>query len=285
MAIRTFELAIDNHPVYGYATVEEISGSGVFRIRTGVRRIQAATLAIAEQYPLPHEFIPSADSTLYTLSENSATEFAIQTHAITPAPATVPSTSRGTVLDATVPVVLPSNGGWVTTDSPPGEADLVTLAVGDMSGDTLYLITHNDYLVDAKLVYVGGGTDVSATYGLPTGSRFKLMEGVTKADDLAEMVFVDGVQLVGDIYNYEYEYGEGAYKLIFTELLELHAQLTTAVDTVTQALTFFVFSRMPRPMLRVRANDPFSIYDGEWGVWVEYFNIPKGDMVFNYMFH
>jgi hypothetical protein len=281
MAIRTFQLAIDNHPVYGYVPVPNISGTGVLRLKTGVRRVQAAMVAFAEQYSLPHEFLPSSGASLNVLTQSDPTTYAIETAEISPAGATISVLDHASVIYETAPALIPHQGFQLTASS--GEFDGLTMLTKEYTAaTTLYLITHATAEVRGPLSYFGEGTDVSATYSLDTGTRFLLMTGVTRDDDLAEMIFVDGTQLTGDVYDYHYNYGTGNYQLIYTDDFELHVQFAAPVDTSTSHLRFAVFERTPRPMIRVRENEPFVIdEDGDYGVWIEYFNIPKGDMYFN----
>lgn len=288
MAIRTFELAIDNHPVYGYYRVTDIGGSGVMRVNTGVRRIQAATVAIAEQYSLPPEYIPMSGATVHRLLQKVDNFYDIFSRSQAPVPATIPAHINATVIHPTEMKVVSPQAWYLYTSTSPGDpADEVVFISQEysVSMPAMFAITHPQAEVRGDLVYFGQGSDVSFIYGLPPGSRFNLMSGVTEDDDLAEMVFVDGLQTEGDIYYYDESYGEGAYRLIFTEGLDLEVLFSTPVDTTMVTLDFAVFRRMPRPMLRVRADDPFSLYEGNNGVWLEYFNIPKGDMTFNFMFH
>lgn len=281
MAIRTFQLAIDNHPVYGYVPVPNISGSGVLRLKTGVRRVQAAMVAFAEQYPSHHEYIPSSGASLYLLSQDISTTYQIAEATIPSALTEISVFDNATVVHATTPSIVPPPGYQFSVGNVgPNGISLLTKELTAIS--TLYMITHPISEVRGPLSYFGAGTDVSATYSLAAGTRFRLMTGVTRDDDLAEMIFVDGTQITGDVYDYHYNYGTGSYQLIYTDDFELHVQFATPIDTSTSYLRFAVFERTPRPMIRVRENDPFVLdEDGDYGVWIEYFNIPKGDMYFN----
>lgn len=298
MAIRRFKLASDNHPAFGYATIDEISRGGDFFLETGWTP-QAAIVSIAQQFNLEAEFVPTSDAILLHLSQvtpgGKVYDINDNVGVAGGSATTIDAFTPTSVLSLTnQEMVFPRT--WYLNTSSSGEADQVTLTVGDLVSETdLYAITHPDGEVEGgSILYFGLGTDVSATYGLDPGTRWETATGVTASDDIAEMVFVDGDQVEGDIYYYYQSYGGGAYDMIVTDDGDLHIQFYTPVDTSVQSLMFLIIERMGEPFVIVRMtdengneSDPFEpVMDDDGtehrGLWVRCGNIPKGDMMISY---
>jgi len=282
MAIRRYKLAIDNHPAAGYATIDDIQGSGEFFMELGWHP-QAATVSLAKQYFTPAKFIPISDSKLYVLLQTApgALSYNINTCTTVPAATDVSSLTYSSLFNWSIS----SRSNFINTNSwhlysniSPTGADQAILYVNDFTAYmTLLLLSHPDDFIDGECIYSGFGSDVSVTYGLPALTKFELLSGVSSLSEIAEMVFIDGDQVTGDIYDYDYSYHTGAYFLSI-ESDVLYLQFYTPVSPAELAY-FMVFRRQPEPELRVRyESDPFE----DNGLWIVYNNLPKGTLIFNY---
>lgn len=288
MAIRRYKLAIDNHPAAGYATIDDIQGSGEFFVDIGWKP-QAATVSFAKQYVLPPEFIPYEGSHLYLLVQDaplSRTYDILDFTSIAGFPG-VP-TSLGVnqytnlfyfdFLSGTNSYFVNPNSWNMFSSGATASADKISLNVADFAPvQFLFLISNPLDVVKGDLLYFGSGADVSATYGLPPLTKFEIIGGVEALTDIAEMIFVKGEQWVGDIYDYYYHYGTGSYDLT-VEDGTLYIQFNSPLDP-DWPYFFLIFNKFPQPEIKVRyENDPFE----ENGFWVVYNNLPKGILRFNY---
>ena len=299
MAIRRFTLAADNHPAFGFVKIDEISRGGDFFIETGWTP-QAAIVALAQQFNLAHEFVPYSGSILYRLEQTTP---GAKTYNIFDnigisggSAATISSFEKTSVISVAGSEIV-SSRTWNLFTTSAGEADQVVFQVGDLTAETdLYAIVHDDDEVDGNIIYFGAGTDVSATYDLDPGTRWETATSVTVADNIAEMIFVDGTQIEGDIYSIYYEggYGGGEYDMIVNEDGTVHIQFVNPIDTGSQNLMFVIFERAGEPFVTVKMlnedeteADPFEILVDEdgtehRGVRCVCGNIPKGDMMVSY---
>lgn len=277
--IRRYLKSSDNAPAWGFAIIDDIQGSGVFKLPIEwTRAPQDGIVTFAQAFNLPPEFIPTSGSTLYTLAQTGTnTIYDIKDTDATAAVATISGIKYTSVLHPTS-MRLVNQGAWRLTSSGAGAADQVTMSIAEYAAvDPLYAFVHDVGMIQGNMAYFGGGTDVSATYSLATGTRWSLPTSLTAADDIAEMVFADGEQIVGDIYDYQYSYGGGAYDMFKMEDGTVEIQLVDPVVAPT-TLFFALFIRVPEPRINIRFEDPFD----EDGVWIEYFDIPKGDIVVSY---
>lgn len=278
MAIRRYKLATDNHPAAGYATIDDIQGSGEFFMELGWKP-QAATVSLAKQFMTPAEYIPTSGTTLYVLEQTAplSQNYDIKEFNTTIPPATVSSFQYTSVYRLSLNDMVNRNA-WSLLSAVSDEADQVSLSVLELKNDQyLILLSDPNGTVEGHPIYNGFGIDVSATFGLPALTKFQIMGGVTELTEVAEMVFVNGVQLQGDIYDYDYYYGTGAYDMTVENGI-LYITFATPIDLLDLAY-FIVFLRNPQPELRVRyESDPFE----DNGLWLVYNNLPKGILRFNY---
>jgi hypothetical protein len=285
MALRRFTLAIDNHPAFGFATIEEISRSGEFQLETGWTP-QAAIVSLAQQFNLPPEFIPTSGAMLYRLDQASPGGKVYDIYdniGITGGTAATISIFEhvGVVSPVIEEMVTPR--AWYLDTSVTGEADQVTLTVDELSGETdLYAISHGDDEVEGELLFFGVGTDVSVAHDLPAGTMWETATSIPADANIAEMVFVDGIQVEGDIYYGAY----GAYDMTVVEGT-VYISFVTPIDTGVQSLMFGIFDRLGEPIIHVRETNPFEIQIDEEenehrGVMVTFENFPKGDTILSY---
>lgn len=278
MAIRRYKLATDNHPAAGYATIDDIQGSGEFFLELGWRP-QAATVSLAKQYITPAEYIPTSGTTLYLLDQVAplGQVYDIKEFTIGMAATTVSAFTYTSVFRYDVSYMINRNA-WTLLATATDEADQVSLSVKDVKNDSyLVLLSDPDGTVEGHPLYNGSGSDVSASFSLPARTKYLVLGGVTELTEVAEMVFVNGVQLQGDIYDYYYYYGTGAYDMT-VENNNLYITFATALSA-TDMVYFMVFLRTAQPELRVRyETDPFEAN----GLWLVYNNLPKGILRFNY---
>jgi len=282
MALRRFTLATDNHPAYGYATIDDLSGSGEILIEVGWLP-QAATVALTQQFGLPHEYFPPTGTELQKCTRDGVggVVYSIEDYDGSSWSASTVASSKKVSLfneNALSSYQVSDHGWYINTASTPGPSDKVTLTAGDLTTvDDLWLMTRDDAATTGILYESGTGSDVSATYSLPTRTRYEITTGIASTEDIAEMVFVNGAQLQGDVYSGSYDYGIGSYDRLLLDTGELHISFESALEA-TDHVYFFVFSIFPRPYVRVKASSPFT----STGFIIEYGNIPKGDMSFNY---
>lgn len=285
MAIRRYNLAIDNHPASGYGIIDDIQGDGEFFLEIGWEP-QAATISFARQYITPSEYIPFEGSHLYILSQdapNSQTYDIYDKTSIAGPDIAQTISSRDYVsvfysdLSTDYYYVTPRSWSLLSALSL-SEADKISFSVKDFIGiSTMFLIENPNDTVKGSLRYHGLGTDVSLSYSLPALSKFELCSGVSALTDIAEMIFVQGNQIVGDIYSYYYDYGVGNYDLT-VENNTLYIKFNSPLDP-DWPYYFFIFDKIPSPEIMVRYDkDPFE----ENGLWIEYKNLPKGILKFNY---
>ena len=276
MAIRRYTKASDNSPAWGYAIIEDIQGTGVYKLpMEWTRPPQDGIVAFAQVFNLPPEFVPTSGGLLRTLVRTSPTTiYDIKETTAAAAGTTIGATKYTSIIHPTEMRQV-HHGAWRLTTSATGAADQVTIEVGEFVADTkLYAIVHDDDEVEGNLAYFGTGTDVSSSHGLTTGYRWSIPTSLTAGDDIAEMVFVDGVQIVGDIYDYYQHYGGGAYDMF--EMDDGTVEILLVDPSLSPHTLFFaIFIRVPEPRINIRFEDPFD----DDGVWVEYFDIPKGDIV------
>ena len=279
MAIRRFQKAIDNSPAFGFAIVDEIQGSGVFQLPIEWScPPQDGYVGFAQAFNLPPEFVPTSGATLRTLSRTTPTTIYNIKEAVAAATATTISAVKYiSVIHPTLMRIV-HHGAWQLTTSGSGAADQVTMLMKEfVANATLYAVVHDDGEVQGNLTYFGTGSDVSVAHSLVAGTRWSLPTSLTVGDDIAEMVFVNGVQVSGDLYDYRYSYGGGAYDMFRMDDGTIEIQFVNPVVAPT-TLFFAIFIRVPEPRINIRYEDPFD----ENGVWIEYFNIPKGDIVISY---
>jgi hypothetical protein len=279
MAIRRYLKASDNSPAYGHAIVDDIQGTGEFQLPIEwTRAPQDGIVTFAQSFNLPPEFVPYSGGILRTLSQTGMTTvYDIQETVAAATATTIGGCDYASVIHPTLMETI-KQGAWNLTTSVAGAADQITLTMEEfVAEDPLYAIVHQDGEVQGNLTYFGTGTDVSSSYGLGPGYRWSVPTSLTSDDDIAEMVFVDGIQIIGDIYDYYQHYGGGAYDMFQMDDGTVEFLL---VDPVLGATTLFfaIFIRVPEPRINIRYEDPFD----EDGVWIEYFSIPKGDMVISY---
>jgi hypothetical protein len=289
MAIRRYTLATDNHPASGYATIDNIEGSGEFFLEIGWRP-QAATLSLATQYPLADSFIPSSGAALYLLGQKSGIPPDDQIYYIAEAVSPYAPVTWDVVafrdLQNTLfyPDVTPTlsyempNNIWYYYSDIASDVDSVLVTAKLFTASTLlFMLSHTTAKINGELSYFGTGTDVSATFGLPARTKYELMTGVAEDADLAEIVIVNGQQVVGDTYSYYYHYGQGFYDMRIEEGV-LYIYFTVPLN-ISDEYFFFIFHPVPRPELRVRfETDPFD----DNGLWIVYNNLPEGMLKFNY---
>jgi len=282
MAIRRYKLATDNHPAAGYATIDDIQGSGEFFMELGWTP-QAATVSLAKQYMTQPEYVPTSGALLCSLSQDApaSQSYDILEFNLGAAPTTVSALTYTSVYAWNITGVsnfINMNTWTLLSSVSLTEADKISFSVKDFTAvNALLLVTDPVDTVKGKPLYAGFGTDVSASFGLPALTKFSVIGGVTELTEVAEMVFVDGIQLSGDIYDYDYHYGTGAYDMTVENNI-LYIQFRTPVDPASLAF-FIIFLRTPQPELRVRyENDPFE----DTGLWLVYNNLPKGILRFNY---
>lgn len=278
--MRRYKLATDNHPAAGYATIDDIQGSGEFFMELGWKP-QAATVSLAKQFMTPAEYIPTSGVSLYILEQNANAPLG-QIYDIkestTGYPGTTVSALNYTSLFRMDNNDMISPNAWSLLATATDMADQVSLSVKEFKSDTsLILLSDNYGVVEGQLVYSGIGSDVSAVFGLPALTKFQILGGITELTEVAEMVFVNGEQVQGDIYDYYYYYGTGAYDMTVEDGI-LYITFASALN-VTDLLYFMVFLRKSQPELRVRYEDePFD----DNGLWLVYNNLPKGILRFNY---
>jgi hypothetical protein len=286
MALRRFRLASDNHPAYGYIVIDEISRSGEFQIETWGWTPQAAIVSLAEQFRLPSEFVPTSGSTLYRL-QMEGNQYSLLTY----------DTSEGTPISLSllkyVSVIEPVSMCFVPIINmyAVGDASGVTsieLATSGLS-DAMWAIAHDDDFVEGGVLYFDNGTDVSVTYGLDPGTRWETATSIPSDANIAEMVFVDGAQVEGDIYYGEY----GSYQMFIVEGA-VHIQFVTPIDMRVQTLMFVIFDKVGEPIIHLKMRnadgsdaDPFEVQidkdgDEHQGVMVTYENFPKDNATISY---
>lgn len=282
MAIRRYKLAIDNHPVAGYATIDDIQGSGEFFMEIGWEP-QAATVSLAKQYMTPEEYIPTSDAKIYYLGQSSpgSQDYDIYNFLTSPTAATVSALTYNSIYTLNLSGdsnYIRNNSWYLNSNISLSAVDQVVFSVKDFTSKTTLLLLNDQYnVIDGHPLYAGYGIDVSVSFGLPALTKFLLYTGIDSLSEIAEMVFVDGIQIEGDIYDYDYSYHTGAYYLTI-ESNALYLQFITPLDPLSMAF-FMVFRRQSEPEIRVRyESDPFE----ETGLWIVYNNLPKGTLRFNY---
>lgn len=285
MAIRRYKLAIDNHPAAGYATIDDIQGSGEFFMELGWEP-QAATVSLAKQYMTPPEYVPTKEAVLHILLQDGATPSGQAYNIIEASAAATPMTVSALQYTSIYTFDFISSSFFINPNSwtlfsniSIDMADQVVFSTRDfiVSTPVMLMLVDRYHTIQAKPLYAGFGIDASASFGLPPLTKFEIMGGITELTEVAEMVFIDGIQLEGDIYDYDYYYGTGAYDMTVENNI-LYIQFNTPVDPFQLAF-FIIFARAAQPELRVRyENNPFE----ENGMWLVYNNLPKGILRFNY---
>jgi hypothetical protein len=290
MAIRRYTLATDNHPASGYATIDNIEGSGEFFLEIGWRP-QAATVSLATQYALEDTFVPIADATFHFLWQKSVTppddqiyyilEGVFPLTPITPWDAAALKDLHHTIFYADITPSLSyeiANNLWYYYSDAGSPVDSIFITAKVFTGETaLGMLGHTTAKINGRLSYFGSGTDVSVSFGLPALTKFEIMTGVADDADFAEVIIINGQQVVGDTYSYYYPYGQGFYDMTI-ESGSLYITFKNALD-VSDEYFFFIFRPVPRPELRVRfETDPFD----DNGLWIVYNNLPEGMLKFNY---
>jgi len=294
MAIRRYTKASDNSPAWGYAVIEDIQGSGDFKLPLSwTRAPQDGIVTFAQSFNLPNEFIPYADSVLKRLDRagGSGTQnYDVNTDVATPVASTVSDAECCTVLHPSFPDLIQPSAWYAYSGTPGAAASQVRFASQEITDvATHYVIVHQDLPVTGDLAYFGSGTDVSATYGLPARTRYSFPTAFRfpadpenpghpgQHDNVAEMVWVNGVQLVGDTYSTYYPYGTGAYDIFPMPDGTVEIQFDPAPEA-TDVMHVAFFIRWPEPMINIRFEEPFD----DDGVWIQYWNLPKGDLIISY---
>ena len=282
MAIRRYTKASDNAPAWGYAVIDEIQGTGVFKLPVEwTRAPQDGIVCFAQAFNLPPEFVPTGGSRLYILSRTApgGIIYDIGTCTIPSATTGVSVIENATVITPNDQIIIPPQAWYYITTGLPTSPSRIELYTKEFTGEaTLYAITHTSQVVKAPMVYFGAGDDVSASHGLATGTRWSIGISMPEDANIAEMVFVDGEQIVGDTYDYYQSYGGGAYDMFRMDDGTIEIQLVDPVNVSTTTLFFALFRRYAEPRINIRFEDPLD----EDGVWIEYFDIPKGDIVISY---
>lgn len=294
MAIRRYTKASDNSPAWGYAVLEDIQGTGDFKLPVSwTRAPQDGIVAFAQTFNLPSEFIPTSDTVLRRLDRiggSGTLNYTVNTDVATPAGTTISDLSCCTVVhSSSQDLVQPSS--WYTYSSTPGtggsQIRFLSQEVTDVTPH--YAIVHDHLPIVGRLSYFGSGSDVSATYGLAARTRYSFTTAFQfpedpenpghpgQWDNVAEMVWVNGVQIVGDIYSYYYQYGGGVYDMFQMPDGTVEIQFVTPIGA-TDVLHVALFLRWPQPAINIRYESPFD----EDGLWIQYWNIPKGDIVISY---
>lgn len=294
MAIRRYTKASDNSPAWGYAVIEDIQGTGDFKMPLAwTRAPQDGIVSFAQSFNLPNEFIPIQDTVLRRLDRaggSGTLNYDINTDVASPAASTISDLECCTVVHSTSEdLVQPS--AWYLYSATPGsdgtQVRFLSQQVTDVASH--FAIVHADLPIMGRLSYFGSGTDVSATYGLAARTRYAFATAFQFPadpdnpghpglyDNVAEMVWVNGVQIVGDTYSHYYSYGGGSYDLFPMPDGTVEIQFVTPLEA-TDVLRVALFNRWPQPMINIRYEDPFD----EDGVWIQYWNIPKGDLLISY---
>jgi len=286
MAIRRYTLATDNMPATGYVEIDDISGSGDFHVEIGWTP-QAATVSLAKYYNLPSEYIPSSGTLLYELEQDAPSSLTYDIKEVdtfvTPSTTTISSIYFTDIFYVSSIYKMISRQAWNLYTSSSGAADKIQFQVKEFdSVSTLWAMVHPEVQIEGDLRYFGAGTDVSASWGLAPRTKIQLVSGISESDDIAEIVFVNGAQIIGDTYDEYYYEGQGAYDLtIENNILYCTFREVPGAD---DPYYFAIFDKRPEPELRIRfENAPFSDGpNGEKGMWLIYKNIPKGILRFNY---
>ena len=298
MAIRRYTKSTDNAPAWGYTVIDNIQGSGIIKMPIGWTRLpQDGIVTFGQTFNLPSEFVPISGTTLRRLDRagGSGTQtYDINTDVATPVAATISETVCTSIISSdNNGLIQPS--AWYLSSATPGVAASTVEFHSKESTDaaTHYAIVHPDFPIMGNLSHFGSGTDVSATYSLPARTRysfptaFKFPADPDKPghpgnyDDVAEMVWLNGTQLVGDTYSMYYHYGGGAYDMFSMPNGTVEIKFVTAL-TATDVLRVAFFLRWPEPMVNISFENPFVEDESGIGVMIEYWNLPKGDIILSH---
>lgn len=294
MAIRRYTKASDNSPAWGYAVIEDIQGSGDFKLPLSwTRAPQDGIVCFGQSFNLPNEFIPYSGTVLRRLDRAGAAgtlNYNINTDEASPASETISDLECCTVLHGSLHELLQAPSWYLYSGTPGSEASQVRLESQQVTDVTPHFaIVHSDLPVMGRLSHFGSGTDVSATYGLAARTRYSFATAFQfpadpdnpghpgQYDNVAEMVWVNGDQVIGDIYSHYYDYGGGAYDMHPMPDGTVEIQFVDPLEA-TDVLHVALFNRWPEPMINIRYESPF---DAD-GVWIQYWNLPKGDLIISY---